>query len=457
MRMGADMRKIVGLMVATALAVPAFSANEDVAGKIRAAIGNTKGLDAPGCAINILKNGKPAWFVADGAADIATKKPLNADTQIYTASVAKQFTALAIAQLAVANKIRLDDDIRKYLPEMPQYRAPITVRMLVHHTSGIRDMLELGAYAGYPTSTSVSRADALKLVFAQPDTAFMPGTQHRYSNSGYLLLSEIVARASGMSFADYMAKNIFGPLGMKRTFVLTGARTTDPNSAHGYAADGAGFKLADTHPLYGGAGGAVFTINDLARYDYDINVAHKVWTPAIAKIMLDPGKLANGAPAERDGMVYAGGLSLNGPWVQHGGAGEGFENMVAWLPEGRLSVHILCNNGAVVPQTMAEKVVDAIGGYPSIRPTSPSIAGRYASPDLPVFYTLTPQGDKKLTLAIEPRPGGLGHTRTVELTKAPDGSYSTRGFKILMDLDRRGFVIGQDRGRVGLLHFDRVD
>ena len=220
----------------------------------------------------------------------------------------------------VAEKIGLDADIRKYLPEMPQYRAPITVAMLLHHTSGIRDMLELGVYAGYETAGSVSRAESLKLVMTQPDTNFVPGSQFRYSNSGYLLLSEIVERASGVPFAVYMKENVFAPMGMKRTMVLTGARTTEPNAAHGYIPDGSGFKLADTHPLYGGAGGAVSTINDLAKYDHDINVTHKVWTPAIAKIMLAPGTLTDGTAAANSGAVYAGGLSLNGPWIKIGRA-----------------------------------------------------------------------------------------------------------------------------------------
>lgn len=451
------MRKIIGLLLATTLAGPAFSAPDTNGEKIRAIIGATKGLEGPGCAVGVLKNGKSVLMVADGAADIAAAKPLNADTQIYTASIAKQFTALAIAQLVVANKISLSDDIRILLPEMPVYAAPITIGMLLHHTSGIRDMLELGSYAGYKTSTSVSRASALRLIFAQPGTAFVPGTEHRYSNSGYLLLSEIVARASGMSFPDYMKKHVFAPMGMKRSFVLDGARTTDANAAHGYSPDGAGFKLADTHPLYGGAGGAVFTMNDLARYDYDIQVAHRVWTPAVTKIMLEPGKLASGAPAAREGVVYAGGLGLNGPWVQHGGAGEGYKNMVAWLPGGHLSIHVLCNNGAVVPSTVAERVVDALGGYPSLRPAPLSPAGRYSSADLPVFYTLTPSGDAGMTVTIDPRAEGLGQKRTVALTRGADGSFTGKGFRIVLDTDRRGFQLGSESGRVGLLRFRRED
>lgn len=451
------MRIILAAILMTTLAGPAHSAPIDLAAQARAIIGNKNGVNAPGCVINLLKGGKPFMTVADGAADIVSKHALDADTQIYSASVAKQFTALAIAQLVVAGKIDLDDDVRKYLPELPQYQAPVTVGMLLHHTSGLRDMLELGAYAGYETSASVSRADALRLVFAQPDTIFRPGTQHRYSNSGYLLLSEIVARASGISFAEYMKQHIFAPIGMKRTMVLTGVRTTDANAAHGYAADGTGYRLADTHPYYGGSGGIVLTINDLAKYDHDINAGHKVWTPDVAAIMLAPGKLANGTPAANDGLVYAGGLSLNGPWVQHGGAGEGFENMVAWLPGGQLSIHVLCNNGALKSSTIAEQLVDALGGYPSLRRETQSIAGRYSSSALSIHYRLTPMGDKGLSVEIEPRAGAPGRQRIIELTKAPDGSFTGQGFSIVFDADKRGFMLGKERGRAGVLHFDRVD
>jgi CubicO group peptidase (beta-lactamase class C family) len=449
---------VVAALASSAHAAPlTLSPPSPEAEKIRAVIGNTKGLDAPGCAISVLQDSKIKLFVVDGAADIAAKKPLDADTQMYTASVAKQFTVLAIAQLVVAGKIGLNDDIRKYLPEMPEYRVPVTVAMLIHHTSGVRDLLELGTYAGYETATAVSRAVSLKLVMSQPDTAFVPGTQYRYSNGGYLLLSEIVERVSGTPFADYMKTKIFAPMGMKRTFVLNGARTADANAAHGYVPEGDGFKLADTHPLYGGAGGAVFTINDLVKYDYDFNFGHKVWTPAIRQIMLEPGKLTDGRPANQPDAIYAGGVMLNGPWVQHGGSGEGFKNAVAWLPDRKAAIHILCNNGTATPAKMANRIVDILGVLPSMREADVSLAGRYTSPDLPVFYTLAPNGADKLTVTISPKPGGPGGHRVVELSKTPDGSFTGRTFKIVPDNDQRGFALGDDRRRAGVLRFRRVD
>lgn len=447
--------RILGAVLAMALAGPALATGNSTAEQIRSIIHASAGADGPGCAIGILKRGKPFLTVVDGKADLSTHRQIDADTQFYSASIAKQFTALAVARLVVAGKISLNDDIRKYLPEMPRYQSTVTVYMLLHHTGGIRDMLTLGEFAGYPESSDVSRKEALRLVYAQTETVFPPGSQHRYSNSGYLLLSEIVARASGVSFADYMRAQIFQPLGMTRTWVLEGARTNEANAAHGYAVDGATLKIADTHPYYGGAGGMVLSLRDLAMYDRDIQVNHEVWMPAIAEIMLDPGKLADGSPAARRGVIYAAGLGLNGPWVQHSGAGEGFKNMVAWLPDGRLSVHVLCNSGAVDPAKIAGQVVDVLSSYPSLQPRMPSMAGRYSSLDLPVIYTLEPVDDAKLDVIITRRSAGLGRDRMIRLTRGADGSFAGEGFRIVADDDQNGFTLGDIRGRAGLIHFKR--
>ena len=140
----------------------------------------------------------------------------------------------------------------------------------------------------------------------------------------------------------------------------------------------------------------------------DVGYAYDIVRDRGIPVMLDPGKLADGLPAASRGVVYAAGLGLNGPWIQHGGAGEGFRNLVAWLPGGRLSIHVLCNNGSVDPAMIAEQIVDALASYPSLRPAMPPIDGRYASADLPVIYSLQAAGDAKLNVGITPRTAGLG-------------------------------------------------
>lgn len=448
---------LAAALATTPLAAAPPAARTEEEASIRAILANTRGLDEPGCATGLVQDGRLRRFVAAGAADVAGKRPFDADTLFYSASVAKQFTALAIAQLVVAGKVGLDDDIRKYIPELAtRTPVPITVAMLVHHTSGIRDMLELGNYAGYPTSRDMPRAAAIKLVTMQRGTNFTPGSEFRYSNSGYLLLSEIVERVSGLSFAAYMKKNVFTPMGMKRTAVLEGARTADPDAAHGYLPKGNGFEIKDTHPLFGGAGGIVFSVADLARYDYDVGIGHKVWTPEIARIMLAPGKLASGAPAAMNGAIYAGGVVLDGDWVHHSGGAEGFLNFYARLPARNRAVIVLCNRGDVKPEQIARKIIALDATLPPLPERKQALAGRYASPDLPVVYELGAETADTLALTISPAPGAIGATRSVTLKKAADGAYDGDGFHLVLDNDRAGFAIGYDQRRSGVLRFRRV-
>ena len=156
-------------------------------------------LEAPGCVAGAFRNGEPIFVKGVGAADVQQKRPLDGDSLFYTASVSKQFTALAAAKLIEQGKLGLDHDVRKYLPELPQYDAPITVRMLMHHTAGVRDWLALRALSG-ASPPADSRSEVLDLLFQQKGTSFTPGSRWAYSNGGYMLLSEIVARVAGMPF-----------------------------------------------------------------------------------------------------------------------------------------------------------------------------------------------------------------------------------------------------------------
>ncbi len=237
------------LWVVTALCMSALTpvvaaqpAHPAQAEAIRAIIDVPNPQSSPGCVAGIVQNGKTVSLQASGAADIATHRPLDPDTLLYAASVSKQFTAILIATLVEQKKITLDDDIRKWLPELPAYETPVTVRMLLHHTSGIRDSLDLLRLSGVLSFSKVPRKSALQLLYRQSNTNFRPGTQYKYSNGGYLLLSEIVERAAGMPFARFGQQTIFGPLGMKHSFFLADAPPTVANVAHGYPRAGGGHR-----------------------------------------------------------------------------------------------------------------------------------------------------------------------------------------------------------------------
>src|SRR5690606_29466879 len=153
-------------------------------------------------------------------------------------------------------------------------------------SAGIRDSLKLLSLSGREQHSAAAKDQALALLFAQQNTNFPPGTATDYSNGGYLLLAEIVERVAGERFPDYVQRAILQPLGMRSSFVLDGAPPRSPHLSHGYVRDGDGFERRDTYPLFGGSGGLMLTLNDLARYEYDIEHGHRIWTPAIRQIML---------------------------------------------------------------------------------------------------------------------------------------------------------------------------
>jgi CubicO group peptidase (beta-lactamase class C family) len=437
--------------VAAAAAPPPFDLDA-----VRHIVSDPKGTAAPGCVVGAFKAGKTLFVTAAGSADIEKGTPLDGDTLIYAASVSKQFTSLAAAMLATQDKIDLDADIRTYLPELPQYEIPVTARMLMHHTAGIRDSLALLRLSGVADLKGASKAQALDLLFRQKATNFTPGTDWNYSNGGYLLLAEIVERVSGQSFAGYVNTAILKPLSMKSSFFMNDAEPTG-KIAHGYNPKDGGFVIRDTYPRFSGSGGLMISINDLAKFDQDIEVGHKVWTPAVQAIMLKPGTFTNGQPAARDlsTQAYGGGLMI-GPrrgrtFVQHGGGAEAFRNQYERLPERRLGVAVFCNRGDWNPVAKADEVIKLIEGDILTAEVAPNLAGRYASSELQAIYDLTLDG-AKLTAAISSRYTKSG--APVIFQRGPDGVYRGDYGSLTFDGDGKGFTLST--GRTKAIRFERV-
>ena len=173
---------------------------------------------SPGAAIGIIQEGKLIYTKGYGMGNLDYQIPLSADSKFYIASTSKQFTATCIALLSIEGKIGLDDEIQKYITEIPNYGKKITIRNLVHHTSGLRDYLGLMYLSGKSFEDYFTIDDGIKLLTNQRSLNFSPGEKHLYSNSGYILMAEIVNRVSGMTIREYADKNIFRPLGMTNTF-----------------------------------------------------------------------------------------------------------------------------------------------------------------------------------------------------------------------------------------------
>ncbi|WP_083508415.1 serine hydrolase [Erythrobacter sp. AP23] len=444
-----------GLLLASALASATAPADDIQA--VKQVVSDPDGRQvAPGCAVGAFREGKTLFITAAGYADLEAKEPLDGDTLFYAASVSKQFTALAAAKLVEQGEISLDDDVRKYLPELPPYTAPVTVRMLMLHTSGVRDSLELVRLAGFDSAADTDKNTALQLLFRQKSTNFTPGTAYTYSNGGYLLLAEVVERVAGVPFADYAQEAILQPLGMTRSFFMNDAEPSGSNIAHGYVPVGEGFEIRDTYPTFSGSGGLMVSINELARFEHDIAVGHKVWTPEVLKIMTTPGTFTNGEPAldERAGLVYGGGLMIgrrNGQhFVQHGGGAEGFKNMYARLPARDLAVAVFCNRGDFVSQDKADAIIEVIEGDILTSERS-EFDGRYVSDELEAVYNVTVASNRVTATISSKFAGGAGST--LEFRRNPDGSFSSFGTRLVFDDDGQGFTIKSSR--VHAIRFQR--
>ncbi|MBK7596936.1 MAG: beta-lactamase family protein [Gemmatimonadetes bacterium] len=317
--------------------------------------------NTPGCALGVFRDDRIVYARGYGMADLNQRVPIGPQTVFYIASTSKQFTAMSVALLAEDGTISLDDHIRKWIPELPAYTDGIAIRHLLHHTSGIRDYLGLWQLSGRSIADEVPQEMALDLIIRQRALDFEPGNQYSYSNSGYLLLAELVKRASGQSLRDFAAARIFTPLGMTSTqFHDNNARIVE-RRAEGYQPTGAGaFEIVRTSFALVGDGGLLTTVEDLLKWDQNFYDNHlgRGGAPLIRQVTTPSSEpLADGRPQR-----YAFGL-MPGTYrgldiVEHGGAFIGFRAQLLRVPAAHLSVAVLCNDYTAQPEQMARQVVD---------------------------------------------------------------------------------------------------
>ena len=315
--------------------------------------------ESPGCEVAVIKDGKIIYKRGYGMANLEHNIPMSPSSIMDTGSVSKQFTAMAIALLAEQGKISLDDDIRKYLPEIPQYEAPITIRHLVHHTSGIRDYLTLMSIAGMRDDDHYVDGEVVSLLSRQKELNFKPGSEFLYSNSGYFLLSQITKRASGKSLREFSHENIFKPLGMTRTMFYDDHNEIVKHRAASYVPRKAGgFQIAATTLDMVGDGNVFTCVEDLFLWDQ--NFYHNKLGkggPDLINLVLTTGTLNSGEKID-----YAFGLMIgayNGlRIVEHGGAFVGYRAMTMRFPDQRFSVALQCNLGTMNPSSLARRIAD---------------------------------------------------------------------------------------------------
>jgi CubicO group peptidase (beta-lactamase class C family) len=317
--------------------------------------------DSPGCALGIYRDGQIVYKHGYGAADLNDDVPITPATVFHVASMSKQFTAASIVLLAQQGKLSLDDDVRKYIPELPDFGERITIRHLVHHTSGLRDQWNLLELAGWRYSLDlITDDDVMSVMTRQKDLNFKPGDKHVYCNTGYTLMGLIVKRVSGMSLREYTTKNIFEPLGMTHTHFRDDHAEIIKHDALGYEQEGKDkpFRMSLTNFDTVGATSLHTTVEDLQLWDE--NFYHpRVGGPAFLQQMLERGKLNSG-----EQLDYAFGLvegKYKGlPTVDHGGADAGYRSDLIRFPDQHFSAAVLCNSAETNPSALARQVADIV-------------------------------------------------------------------------------------------------
>ena len=328
----------------------------DLSQKVDELVSRQAKKDSPGCAVGVIRSGRIIHARGYGVANLDFDIPNSSTTVFNVASMAKQFTAMSIALLAQQGKISLDDDIRKYSPEIPDYGTPITIRHLAYHTSGLRDYTELIELADDRIENVHTDQDILNILSRQKKLNFNPGEQLLYSNSGYVLLALIVERVTGKSLRDFENEFIFQPLGMKSSLLYDNRTMIVKNRATGYVPTQGGYKMRASLWDRVGDGGLLTTVEDLFLWDQNF-YAPKVGSPAVINLLTTPGTLTNGKQ-----ITYTFGLELARykglPVVMHGGGINGFRAQMYRFPEQRFTVICLCNNGGISPTSIVEKIAD---------------------------------------------------------------------------------------------------
>jgi CubicO group peptidase (beta-lactamase class C family) len=315
--------------------------------------------DSPGCALAVIQGGQIVYERGYGMANLEHDIPISPQTTFYVGSLSKQFTAMSVLLLVEQGKPSLDDDVHKYVPEIPDYGHPITIRHLIHHTSGLPDFFVLWHASGRDFADFMPEEHVLGLLARQRTLNFTPGHRFEYSNSGYFLLSLIVKRVSGQSLREFAEENMFRPLGMRDTHFHDDRTMVVKNRAAGHlsTADG-GFGLFTMSFDLVGSGGLYTTVEDFFLWDQNF-YQNRLGQGGRGLIdqMYTRGTLDDG-----EELDYAFGLVVEeyrgSKMISHGGGFIGFRAELVRFPEQHGSVAVLCNLDSIDASQLARNVAD---------------------------------------------------------------------------------------------------
>ncbi len=424
--------------------------------------------DSPGCGLGVVRDGLLEYGRGYGMANLDHGIAITPQSVFRTGSVAKQFTAAAVAIAAHEGAISLDDPVRKWITDLPSYPVDPTIRQVVHHTSGLRDYLTLMSLRGLRSDDYYTNAEVRAAIARQRELNFTPGSDYLYSNSGYFILGEIIRAATGMTLKEYAQSRIFGPLEMMHTHFHDDHNHIVASRATGYAPTEDGYRISVTNLEMIGDGGVFTSIEDLAHWVDALNEDRL--GPGLKSVLESTVPLTGGDPNS-----YAFGQTV-GEYrglrsVSHGGAFVGYRASITRFPEQGVSIVLACNRADASPSRMALRVADIVlaDEVGLVEPPGTSTAnandqaspvpgpvdgpesyvGTYYSSELDVDYRLSvSEGVLQLTVGA----GIRAELRQIEPDLLEAGGPQLRFERV----DGRvvGFVV--DAGRVRNLLFERT-
>jgi CubicO group peptidase (beta-lactamase class C family) len=401
------MRLAITVSAALAITLSSAAAAQQPADTTRVAVNRVfaawTSTDSPGCALGVARDGKVVYENGYGMANLELETPITPASIFHVASVSKQFTAMAITLLARDGKLSLDDDIRRYLPEIPNYGRRITIRHLLNHTSGLRDQWDLLYMArGRFEENRITESDVLEIVARQKALNFEPGTEYLYSNTGYTLAGTIVKRVSGKSLREFADERIFKPLGMASTHFHDDYTMVVKGRAAAYARgdDGKWHVSLPNYDTYG-ATSLFTTVGDLLKWEANF-AKPVVGDERLLHDMIASATLANGDTTGY-GMGIITEVYRGTRLIGHSGGDAGYRTYVGRFPDHGIAITVLCNAAPANPIALTRGVADVYLGTKLAPADSPvkamatlsaeqlaRFAGVYVNPvtGSPTFITL---------------------------------------------------------------------
>ena len=407
--------------------------------------------EMPGVAVAVALNGKVFYNKAFGLSNLEFPIPNTSETIFECGSVSKQFTAAAILLLDQEGKLSLSDDVRKYVPELPQYDVTITIQNLLNHTSGLKDWGALYSLTGWPRTTrAYTQKLGFDIIFKQKSLNFTPGSRYSYSNSNYMMLVLITERVSGKSLAEFTTEKFFKPLGMIKTQWRDNFREVVQDRAVAYSEREGEFYLDMPFEDIHGPGGLLTTTADLLKWNRLLET-NEIFSGQIAQQRITPGLLKDGSSTG-----YAAGLVI-GDWngfkeISHSGSTAGYRAWLAWYPSKKLSVVILSNYASFNPTEAGRAIASAFLGTPQIPATvtetsQQSRQAAYENSDLNSFIGTFYSEEVETTYKIEFKDGALevyrkaGDTFRLISVAKDEFSTSNNGY-FIFKRDKKGRVTG---------------